>query len=259
MTTYPQVSSFCHLYPMRNVSYSIRLIHSAVLFLSLPVVMEAQAPTVAEVLRKSIAYHDPHGEWGRFAGTFSIRMETPEKPDRLSHIHIDQPHSYFGIRMVQEGVETELVLDRGDCQLRYNGSAAFSDDIAEKYRLTCDRARFWRDYYSFLYGLPMKLSDPGTRIDPKVERRSLRGSQYWVLKVTYEPDTGSDTWYFYFNPQSFSLAAYQFFHNPARNDGEYILLEGEALIGKMRLPRIRKWYTNQADAHLGTDFLFGGE
>lgn len=204
---------------------------------------------------KSIAYHDPQGVWGQFDGSFAIRMETPDKPDRMSHIRIDQPHSSFGIRIVQDGVETELELRQDDCKLRYNGSESFPEEVASKYRLSCERARMWRDYYSFLYGLPMKLRDPGTRIDPRVEWREFHGASYWVLKVSYDPETGSDTWYFYFNPETYALAAYQFYHDPAKNDGEYILLEGEARIGGMRLPKKRSWYTNKDHRFLGTDIL----
>jgi hypothetical protein len=76
-----------------------------------------------------------------------------------------------------------------------------------------------------------------------------------VLKVTYDPEKGSDTWYFYFDPKTYALAAYQFYHDPAKNDGEYILLEGEAEVGSMRLPKRRSWFTNKEDRFLGTDLL----
>lgn len=240
---------------MRYVSCPIRLIYLAFLFHLLPAGLAAQAPTAAYVLQKSIAYHDPQGEWGRFDGSFTIQMETPDKPDRLSHIRIDQPRSYFGIRIVQDGVETELSLANGQCRLRYNGSESFSEEVASTYRLTCERARLWRDYYSYLYGLPMKLKDKGTHLDPKVGSRSFNGKEYLVLKVTYDKEVGEDTWYFYLDPVTYALEAYQFFHDEAKNDGEYILLEGEAKVGGMRLPKKRSWYTNKEHLFLGTDSL----
>jgi len=113
----------------------------------------------------------------------------------------------------------------------------------------------YRDYYSYLYGLPMKLRDPGTRISPKVEKRSFHGKEYWVLEVRYEPEVGQDLWYFYFNPDTYALEAYQFYHDKDKNDGEYILLEGEDRLGGMRLPKIRTWYTNKEEKLLGTDTL----
>ena len=240
---------------MRYISSPVRFICLAIGFLGLPAGLAAQVPTVEEVLEKSIAYHDPQGEWGRFDGSFTVRSETPGKEPRMSYIRINQPESFFGIRMEQNGAKTELELREGGCRLLYNGSETFSDEVAEKHRLSCERARLWRDYYSYLYGLPMKLGDKGTKLDPHVESRNFHGGSYWVIKVTYDPKTGSDTWFFYFDTQTFALAAYQFYHDVAKNDGEYILLEGEAKVGNMRLPRIRKWYTNQGEKHLGTDSI----
>ncbi len=34
----------------------------------------------------------------------------------------------------------------------------------------------------------MKLNDPGTQINPKVEKRSFKGKEYWVAQVDYEKE-----------------------------------------------------------------------
>ena len=39
----------------------------------------AQLPSAAEVLEKSIAYHDPNGRWASFSGTLAIEMTLPKK------------------------------------------------------------------------------------------------------------------------------------------------------------------------------------
>ena len=101
----------------------------------------------------------------------------------------------------------------------------------------------------------MKLKDPGTRISEQVSRRRFKGVEYLVLEVKYDPETGSDTWYFYFDPETYALRMYQFYHNPQANDGEYILLEGETEIEGMRIPLKRSWYTNDREAFLGADIL----
>jgi hypothetical protein len=112
-----------------------------------------------------------------------------------------------------------------------------------------------KNYYTYLYGLPMKLKDPGTLIDPKVERRSFKGKEYLVLKVKYEEGVGKDIWYFYFDPKSYALKVYQFYHDETKNDGEYILLSGiESAIG-IKMPKTRAWYLNKDNKYLGTDVL----
>jgi hypothetical protein len=56
-----------------------------------------------------------------------------------------------------------------------------------------------QNYYTYLYGLPMKLKDPGT-ISSVVNRKNFLGKEYLVLKVKYEESIGTDSWYFILNP-----------------------------------------------------------
>ena len=215
----------------------------------------AQQLTATELLEKSIAYHDPQGQWGRLRADFEILAERPGGSDRLSTIHMDQAASLFRIRVEQEGVTKTYQVHGGHCRLWYQGEAGFPEETAASENLTCERASLLRDYYSYLYGLPMKLRDPGTVMEPEVTRADFHGKEYLVIEVRYEPGTGSDTWRFYFDPETSALGAYQFFHDVAANDGEYILLEGEAAIGTMRVPELRKWYRNDTGDYLGSDRL----
>jgi hypothetical protein len=101
----------------------------------------------------------------------------------------------------------------------------------------------------------MKLKDKGTLIDQTVTEKTIEKTTYWVLKVTYDPDVGSDTWYFYFDQNTFAMKRYQFFHDETKNDGEYIVLEDELELSGMRIPKNRSWYYNTDKTYLGTDIL----
>ena len=219
--------------------------------------LSAQIPTAQSLIARSIAYHDPDGQWGRLQGEIRIRVTYADGPDRLSRIRLDQPASAFHIRVQRGGPQKEYVLNGSECQLFYDGSASFTPEVAEKEDLNCERARFWRDYYGYLLGMPMKLKDPGTHLEPAVTRKTFKGKDYWVLKATYDPEKGKDTWYFYFDPDTYALAAYQFFHDEAANDGEYILLDGEKRMGSLRLPASMAWYRNAGDTFLGKDIIEG--
>ena len=130
-------------------------------------------------------------------------------------------------------------------------------DILERdeHRLTCETLERRRDYYAYLWGLPMKLLDPGTVLAPEVVESDFDGRPARRLKVTYEEGVGDDTWYFYFDPESSALVGYRFYHDEAANDGEYILLSGEVAAHGLRLPRARTWFTHAQDELLGTDTL----
>ena len=72
-----------------------------------------------------------------------------------------------------------------------------------------------------------------------------------ALKVTYEEGVGSDTWYVYLDRETPALVGYRFYHREAKGDGEYVLLEGEATGGGLRLPRQRAWYTKPGPEAFG--------
>ncbi len=101
----------------------------------------------------------------------------------------------------------------------------------------------------------MKLKDPGTHIDPTVHKKTFKGKEYLVLKVTYDQEVGSDIWQFYFNPDTYAMEVYQFFKGPDEKTGEYILLTDEVVIGGIKMPKDRAWYYNKDDGYLGTDKL----
>ena len=113
-----------------------------------------------------------------------------------------------------------------------------------------------RNYYDYLWGLPMKLRDPGTRLGA-VTRVEVDGEPRWRLRVTYDPEVGSDVWDFDFDPETYALAGYRFFHDEAAGDGEWIALDGEIEGRGLRIPQTRAWYMNVDDEFLGTDKLVG--
>jgi len=218
-------------------------------------ILLGQDLSAGQLLNKAISYHDPQGNWEDFKGQLFITMKTPNSSDRLSEITIDLPQQYFKLIAKKDTVITEQILDKGNCKLLLNGSETISEDEAKKHRLSCERAQTMKNYYTYLYGLPMKLKDPGTLLDPKVYKKTFKGKSYSVLKVSYEEPVGNDSWYFYFDPDNFALEVYQFYHDESKNDGEYIILTGQEEIKGIKMPKTRAWYYNKDDKYLGTDTL----
>ena len=224
-------------------------------FTILPLCGFTQQLSGEQLLERAIRYHDPEGNWNTFQGRFRVVMESPNRPKRSSDITLELPRSYFKLFVDQDGTTTTYQLKKDHCTLLLNGKTNFTEEEANTYRLNCDRGRLMKDYYTYLYGLPMKLRDPGTQIDPQVRRKTFKGKEYLVLRVTYDKEVGEDTWYFYFNPETYVMEVYQFFHEESRNDGEYILLSGEERIQGIRMPKVRAWYYNKDNTYLGTDTL----
>ena len=210
---------------------------------------------------KSIAYHDPNGNWETFDGEFTVMMTTPNASKRISVIKIDLLSEYFSVTATRDTVTTAYTIDRDKCIMAYNGKVLDSVKADEK-KMSCDRANLYKNYYTYLYGLPMKLNDPGTNLSETVENKTFNGKGYLVLKATYDEAVGSDVWYFYFNTKTYAMEVYQFFKTDENgreksDSGEYIVLSEEALVNGIKMPKVRAWYYNKDDKYLGTDTLVG--
>lgn len=138
-------------------------------------------------------------------------------------------------------------------QTEVNGSSEISEDLRQQLNISNDRAIMLRNYYTYLWLLPMKLTDPGTVLDDSVIETTYDGYPVYKLKVTYDLEVGHDTWYFYFDRKDFQMRGYQFFHDEMKNDGEYITLSGLIKVDGLLLPSERRWFTNLDNTYLGTD------
>jgi hypothetical protein len=214
-------------------------------------------PAADELLSQAIAYHDPEGRFLTSSHRFFFRESRPEAEARQSITLIDVPGERF--ELVQSGeAEVAGVLAPGRCEMTLDGRSELTAEEREKYPLSCERLVRTRNYYTFLWGLPMKLNDPGTRLG-EVEETIFQGQEVLGLRVSYSAEVGQDIWIVYFEPATSAMVGYRFYHDESKGDGEYIVLEGETEGDGLRLPKSRTWYTHQGDRLLGTDTLLAFE
>jgi len=213
--------------------------------------------SVAEaLLARSIAFHDPDGRWGRDLVRLAWNGTGADGEERsLSDITI-HPNSDFEMDGSYRGTPLHYSVTGGVVayELKDAPDSAAAEAL-EALRLSRDGGMFWRDYYTYLAGLPMKLRDAGTIIEPRVILTEFMGRAVEAIKVTYDPEVGGDTWYFYFDPDSAELVGCRFYHDESLNDGEYIVLEGLIEADGVRIPRKRSWYMNADDEYLGDDTI----
>lgn len=213
-------------------------------------------PDAASFLEQALQHADPDGLWYSQNHSIDLLSKRPTGEDRRTTIHLDHKDAHFGMNMVRDGLDIVTSMEEDACVATVNGSSDYSAEQAEKYRLSCEGITRWRDYHGYMLGLPMILLDPGTLLDPEVRSVEFMGQDVLALKVTYEPDVGADTWYFYFHPSTHALVGCRFYHDESKNDGEYLTFEGEITSSSgIVLPRSRKWYYNNNDEFLGEDII----
>ncbi|MFY0628303.1 MAG: hypothetical protein JXR07_18550 [Reichenbachiella sp.] len=208
-----------------------------------------------DFLERSIAYHDPNGYWQDAEMKLIFTEIDATRLDLVREVSISNLKSTFHYHQKDEEKELNYSLEKDSCRLLLNGSPEFSDEDRKDYRLTCERAELLKNYYTYLYGLPMKLKDPGTIVHPEVVEEEFEGEVYNSIRVTYEEGVGGDTWYFYLDKDTYALRGYRFQHSLEEHDGEYITLDSLVEYKGLRIPKTRSWYVNKTGAYLATDEL----
>ena len=215
--------------------------------------VSAQNMSGQQLLDKAIGYHDPSGVWPTFNGTLEVSMILPKGQARESEIQINLPQEYFSLRAKTDTLVTTYTLDKKTCETSIK-------EIPTNSKTTpCETAQLYKNYYTYLFGLPMKLKDPGTIISKTVVTQNFKGKEYLMLSARYDKEVGSDVWQFYFDPTTYAMEVYQFFkadpQGEGKNTGEYILLKNLKTINGIKFPKERAWYYNKDDGYLGTDIL----
>ncbi len=194
--------------------------------------------TAEDILNKSLQYHDPNGNWERLK--IELQFDEIQPTDSIEKIRktkvwIDNSIGYFK-------------LNRGGEEIH---GVKIDSCFIEKGDIDCDRAKRMRNYYLYLWGLPMKLRDSGTELNQQVSDTLWQEIPAYKLQVAYE----KDKWSYFFDKENFKMIGYSFVQQ--NGSGEDILLESEIEIMGMRIPKKRSWYT-LSGKFLGTDILTEG-
>ena len=218
--------------------------------------LHSQTLSAEELLNRSIAFHDPSGQWDMTDIEMVLSMESPSRPSRASKVNISNQRGTFKLSYVNRGHLISYEVDANDSAAVYaDFELATNRKDIDSLDLSTQRAKRWRDYYTYLYGMPMKLKDEGTQLNEDSWSDTFNGEEVLAMRVTYAAEVGQDVWYFYFNPDTYALVGYRFYHDESLNDGEYVVLDGIEIQGGLRIPQHRYWYMNEDARFLGADMM----
>lgn len=228
------------------------LFHFFILLLSIS--LHGQVSEAEMLIDKSIKYHDPQNRMMNGKTEFLLSESRPGGTDRITGIKSHPNKQVFELNREVDGTKTFLKLSKGKSTIKisHNDSVVAAE---EKNKMTPERIKSMKNYYEYLWYMPMKLKDAGTKVNPQVTKRDFFGKEALEIKVNYSEEVGKDIWFFYFHPKTSALIGYRFYHDETANDGEYILFEGEIENNGVKIPQKRSWYTHKDDKLLGTDTM----
>jgi hypothetical protein len=220
------------------------------IFLFLSLIFFYNANTVAqlngaELIQKSIALHDPDSSWNKLYTDIDIviavnKNNTLDTTERKLMLDLEQ--GVFEMRYVKDEKDALLHMSLDTCYGTLENESEIDPIFMDYHKITCARAKMFDSYYRYLIGLPMKLADKGVIINPHVTEVTFKEKNYNVVKVTYEPTVGSDTWKFYLNPETHQLEIAEFSKNGLFDKGEKIVMSMHQKVQNVLLPGRMEWY-----------------
>lgn len=210
-------------------------------------------PNANTIVSKSIEYHDPNHNWEQLQIHLNFVESRPNGTTRHTSVEIDNKRGNFCISRKVEENEVSRHIINDSCYYAVNGITSLNENKIEQYKLKDERTFLLRNYYLYLWGLPMKLEDQGAIIENEAKLTKFNNMESYEVKVMYDENTGSDVWYFYFNIETYALTGYKFYH--ANGEGEFITLSDTVTVSGIKIPKNRSWYINKDSKFLGTDTL----
>ncbi|QNP54324.1 hypothetical protein H9L05_21070 (plasmid) [Hymenobacter qilianensis] len=135
-------------------------------FLALTLLPAAPAPplTGPQLVQQSIAYHDPQGKWPTLRTRLFFQSTSAAGQASTFEVELDNATGYFCHISHPGGREVVKGVVNGQEVLLLDGQPHFTAAEQKQYRLVAGAVQAARNFYTYLYGLPMKLRDAGTRV-----------------------------------------------------------------------------------------------
>lgn len=212
-------------------------------------------PDANTIIDRSIEYHDPYNKWNNLQAHINFIETRPKGETRQSSVEVDNKNGIFCISREMDKMHVQRHIVKDTCIYNIDEYEELTDKEIEHYKLNNEYTFILRNYYLYLWGLPMKLRDKGATTKNEVKQVPFNGRQAYEVSVSYDQEVGSDLWFFYFNVDSYALLGYKFYHDNGKGDGEYVTLKDYELVFGINIPKTRSWYAAKDSTFLGTDAL----
>ncbi len=212
-----------------------------------------QAEEAQTILERCFQFHDPNNEWPNWAGTYVSLEPRLQTPDRKSKVQLRTNGRFFDMERAYGKDTLHWTIKEGQYSTFVNGQLVQDTATMRLYRLSQERADGYHNYYRTKLGLPMSLKGRYQLKQEKVQPITWQGSSAYRLELEIADAPFSATWELFVDSENYQLLGYGFF--PEEGEGEYLVADQLMEMGQMKWPRMRHWYSREADEYLGSDII----
>ncbi len=175
-----------------------------------------------EIIDKSVTFHDPSNNWHKLHARFMFVSKFKNNPFPTENlaITINNPKNEFKYQNIQRNFE-----------------ASFTPNNCKTISKTgdCNNYTWTKNFYTYVWGLPMKLKDTGVKIDSSYTTEVLHNQKCYKVSVQYP----AENYFFYFRCSDFELVAFSFLKNDSSGHGEFVEMSGKYIFNNITFPRKR--------------------
>lgn len=217
------------------------------------------AITGKELWAKTIAYHDPHGNWKTFVGKVHL-VSTLTDSYGEEELEMRKPDDFYQSTRLTEKIKAAKGVKHGACFNAVNDNQNPSAEQIKEYDLDCESARMMKEHHTCHLGLPMELKLQGMEAEAKVTWENFQGQKCYVLKLVGKPEAVkhsyyAGTWILYIDPVTYAMRGMR-----VQTEGfrafevynAYIVVMGEIEVGGIKIPQIKNYF-DEDDSHWLTD------
>jgi hypothetical protein len=192
--------------------------------------------TPRKIVENAVKFNDPNNNWKSLHANFSFESAFKHNPFPVENleIEINVPKNEF--RYSNSERDFEAIYKKDTCEtISKQGN--------------CNNYAWTKDFYTYVWGLPMKLQDPQTNIISFFTIENINKHPCYKVGVKY-PNEDFD---FYFKCSNFELLAFSFSKNDSSGHSEFVELKGLYAFNNIKFPETRTWKDNNTQKTLGTN------
>lgn len=206
---------------------------------------DALAQTSAELMDKSIAFHDPLKKWENYSG--KVYLTTVFANGNSSGgelIEIQTKDDFY--QCTRNNSKVIIGVRNGKCNREIDGNKNPGEDLIKKFNISEENILRSKAWHYFHFGILMELKASGLVLQKDIETVKLEGKDYKTIKFVYDVNKLKNQFYkessvaVYIDPNDFSIKGFRI-EGPTNM---YALFSGILTINDIKIPLCRTYFNN---------------
>ena len=207
-----------------------------------------------EVIDKSIEFHDPNKLWSKTILNLHIQEPRVYNPERFTKLYLDNSkNGKFELSRNRGKYLVTYTIDNNESFILVDGKKDIDSSLVREYNLIPSENIEYKEFYQFMYGLPMSLKNMVKDINT-TDISTFSGNKCYRVKVQLNKEVISKSWYLYISMENFELLGLELINIGDPEKNEQLIFDDTLENNGIKIPRIRHWYEGN-DTYLGSDII----